>query len=67
MNAVDVFQMARLGSCLEGRIAIADLPRLSSALAHGRGALHYHCVGHIDEHGRPALQLQIEALLPVHC
>ncbi|HYA66531.1 MAG TPA: DUF177 domain-containing protein [Burkholderiaceae bacterium] len=64
---VDVFQMARLGSRLEGRIAIADMPRLSSALAHRSGTLGYHCVGHIDEHGRPALQLQIEALLPVRC
>ena len=67
MNTVDVFQMARLGSSLEGQIAIADMPRLASALAHSRGALRYRCVGHIDEHGRPALQLQIEGVLPLRC
>lgn len=67
MNTVDVFQMARLGLSLEGRVAISDMPRLASALAHSRGALRYDCIGHIDEHGRPALRLQIEGVLPVRC
>ena len=67
MNSVDVFQMAGLGSSLEGRLRLADMPRLASALAHPRGVLRYHCEGKIDEHGRPALRLQIEALLPLRC
>lgn len=67
MNTVDVFQMARLSSSLEGRIAVADMPRLASALVHTRGVLGYRCEGHIDERGRPALQLQINGVLPVRC
>ncbi len=67
MNTVDVFQLARLGSSLQGSIAIADMPRLAGTLVHSRGVLRYECAGQIDELGRPSLELRIDAVLPVRC
>ena len=67
MDTIDVFRTARVGSSLDGRIAIADMPRLASSLVHAEGALSYHCQGRVDERGRPVLVLQISGVLPLLC
>ncbi|SPE29914.1 putative metal-binding protein, possibly nucleic-acid binding protein [Burkholderiales bacterium] len=67
LDAIDVFEMARAGSNLEGELALAAVPRLAQGLAHREGTLAYRCTGRIDDRGRPALALRIEALLPLYC
>ena len=67
MDTIDVFEMARVGSSVDGSIAIADMPRLAQSLVRVQGALRYRCEGRMDEQGRPALELRMTADLPVLC
>lgn len=71
MKTIDVFAAARAAAVREGRIPLAKLPRLAASLVGGRAAIGdgiaFHCAALIDGHGRPALHLTIEAVLPLRC
>jgi len=67
MDAIDVFEMARRGSVTQGVLAFAAMPRLAQSLARREGTLAYRCAGGRDHRGRPALDLRIEAVLPLRC
>lgn len=67
MDTIDVFDFARRASSVQGEIALADLPRLAAGLLRRDARLSYRAVGLIDERGRPALALHMQAVLPLRC
>jgi uncharacterized protein len=67
MITLDVFAAARSGAQHEGEIALARMPRLAASLVRTDGALRYRYRALTDELGRPALQLRLDARLPLRC
>jgi len=71
MERIDVFSAARSGAAWRGRLALSAMPRLCASLTDGPGdrdaLLNYECRGLTDAQGRPALELQLEATLPLRC
>jgi uncharacterized protein len=67
MQTIDVLELAREGGSVEGEVAAADLPRLSGMLAAPMGRIRYRFDGWIDERGRSAATLRIEARLGLNC
>ncbi|MBS1169879.1 MAG: hypothetical protein H6R01_797 [Burkholderiaceae bacterium] len=70
MNAfvVDIFEFCRLGERREGRIAIADLGRLSKECAgSSSGMLDWALQGGIGMFGRPQLTLSVSASVQLAC
>ena len=67
MDTVDVYALSRDRRSLEGRIALAAMPRLAANLVRADGGVDYRCTGTADAHGRPALLLHLVARLPLRC
>ena len=67
MRTVDVLELAREGGSVEGEIDAAQLTRLSGMLAAPMGRIRYRFEGRIDERGRSAASLRIEARLGLNC
>lgn len=71
MNPIDVFDLSRTGAQWDGSVPLAALPRLrASLLAEAGGpatALRFACDSGPDSQGRPALRLQLHAVLPLRC
>lgn len=67
MRTVDVLELAREGASVEGEVDASHLTRLSGMLAAPMGRIRYHLEGRIDERGRSAASLRIEALLGLNC
>ena len=67
MTKVDVFELARAGGRVDGELEIARLARLAAMLARPGGRLRFGLAGCIDEHGRPAAHLDLEAELVLRC
>lgn len=67
MRTVDVLELAREGGSVEGEIEAADLARLSGMLAAPMGRIRYRFDGRIDDRGRSAASLRIEARLGLNC
>jgi uncharacterized protein len=67
MKPIDVFRMARIGASLHGDVELARLPRLAASLMRCDGRLAFEAQGRIDPHGRPAMALSLQALLPLRC
>jgi uncharacterized protein len=67
MLTLDVYAAAHSGARREGEIALARLPRLATSLARTDGALRWRTVSGTDGLGRPALQLRLDATLPLRC
>jgi uncharacterized protein len=71
MDRIDIYAAARSGAGWSGRLALATLPRLCASLTDGPGdrdaLLTFACRGSTDAHGRPALELRLEAALPLRC
>jgi uncharacterized protein len=67
MRTIDVLELARDAGSVEGELEAARLDRLSRMLVPPMGRIHYWFQGHIDERGRSAASLRIEALLGLSC
>jgi uncharacterized protein len=71
MDRIDVFTVARNRADWSGRLPLAAMPRLCASLTDGPGdrdgMLAYRCRGAMDAHGRPALALWLQAVLPLRC
>jgi len=71
MNTIDVYEASRSGAQWQGSVPLAELTRLATSLAPdpaGRATtLYYACHCGPDALGRPALQLRLEAVLPLPC
>jgi uncharacterized protein len=66
-NTIDIFELARLGSIVEGRLAFDTARRLRASLRDAAGAVDYRLRGYIDERGRPAAHLHLRGDLPLIC
>lgn|SRR5574340_493810 len=64
---IDSLEFVRGGGQLHGRIAIAELGRLSDLLHSHGGEIEYSLVGHYGRQGRPALRYEIRGLLQLRC
>ncbi len=67
MQKVDVFELARTGVVVEGRLPIRELRRLNVELIDAAGAIDYRFQGRVDELGRPAAELHVAGSLPLRC
>lgn len=71
MDRIDVYTAARSGATWRGRMALSAMPRLCASLTDGPGdraaLLEFACRGLTDDQGRPALELQLDATLPLRC
>jgi uncharacterized protein len=71
MDRIDIYVAARSRAEWTGQLPLAALPRLCASLTDGPGdrdgAVEYRCRGGTDTHGRPSLQLWLEAVLPLRC
>jgi uncharacterized protein len=67
MHTIDVLELAREGGSVEGEVEAADLARLAGMLAAPVGRIRYRFDGRIDERGRSAASLRIEARLGLNC
>ena len=67
MRTIDVLELARDAGRVEGEFEAACLERLSGMLAPPMGRIHYWFQGRIDERGRSAASLRIEAVLGLSC
>jgi len=71
MDTIDVFALARHAAQWEGRRRLAAMARLCPSLTDGPGErdaeLRFACRSGTDGHGRPALQLLLEGVLPLRC
>ena len=67
MRTVDVLELARDAGTVEGEFEAPRLARLSGLLAPPMGRIHYRFEGRIDERGRSAANLRIEARLGLNC
>lgn len=63
---IDSLRFARTGESLSGEVRVADLERLSSALAEPSGWVRYRLEGG-SEAGRPVLRLDVEAEVVLEC
>ena len=69
-HLVDIFEVARRGTRVEGTLKPAELPELSKLLANEEGRLSYAAEGEGDRRGHPAARLSIEGevfLTCTHC
>ncbi|HTT12775.1 MAG TPA: DUF177 domain-containing protein [Burkholderiaceae bacterium] len=64
---IDTFELARRGGVVEGRIPFAAAPRLRASLRSDAGAIGFRLQGMMDDQGRPAARLRLEADLPLAC
>ena len=64
---IDGFEFARTGAELRGEWPVADFPRLQDALHSNGGHLRWILRGMPQEHGRPALKLEVEGSLELVC
>ena len=66
-RTVDVFELAREAASVQGQLEAAELPRLSALLTPPMGRIRFSFEGYIDERGRTAARLRIEASLGLNC
>jgi uncharacterized protein len=66
-RSLDVLELARSGGVVEGELPLAQLARLSDALAVAEGTLQFRVEGLRDEQGRPCARLTLGAALPLIC
>jgi len=64
---IDVFDMAREGAEVGGRLAFTRMPRLLTSLALSQGGINYTYRGSIDERGRPAGRLAFAGTAQLKC
>jgi len=74
---IDPVRFARDRVRLAGSLGAADLPRFSEQVgldpAEGERAgagdwrIGYEVAGHLDDHGRPALWLKLDGIVPLRC
>lgn len=64
---IDTLEFARRGKCLEGQVAVSDMPRLQDLLLSRNGSLNYKLHGSINAEARPRLRLEVDGLLVMEC
>ena len=64
---IDSFELSRSGRCVEGEVAVAQLPRLAEFVTTAQDCLRYKIAGLIDEDGYPAADLHLEGRLQLIC
>jgi len=68
MNPVfDPWSFGRSSSLVESRLPLARMVRLAASLIDPSGEAQVRCTGMLDDHGRPAMRLEVRARLPVRC
>jgi uncharacterized protein len=63
----DAFGLARDGGVLEGEVDAATLPRIEDRLTTRPVPLHWRIRGTRDASGRPALSVELDAVVPLQC
>jgi uncharacterized protein len=64
---IDGLEFAKAGAKLQGAWPIAGFARLLDALRTEEGSLRYELQGVPEAHGRPALRLTVDGVLPLVC
>jgi len=64
---IDAFDFARLHEHREGKIAVADLPRLAKECVDASGTLHWSLDGGYEKYGRPDLTLTVSTTVQLQC
>lgn len=64
---IDTREFARLSLECEGRSPLASFKRLASMLCDTGGELNYRLRGSLDEHGKAAIELEIDVDVRVVC
>jgi uncharacterized protein len=64
---LDAYRFAREAGCREGRLALAELPRLADVLAQTEGWVDYRLSGLTGERGQARLRLQVTGRLLLVC
>jgi uncharacterized protein len=64
---IDVYELARTGGVVEGRLPIDAAQRLRQSLRDEAGELAFRLEGRIDALGRPAARLLLRGTLPLTC
>ena len=66
-RGIDIYELARRNGVIEGEVPFEAATRLRASLRSGAGATAFRLQGLIDERGRTAARLDIEADLPLTC
>jgi uncharacterized protein len=66
-RGIDIHELARRNGVIEGRVPFEAATRLRIALRSGAGAIEFRLQGLIDERGRTAARLRVQADLPLTC
>jgi len=66
-HSIDGFEFSRTAAALDGRLEIADLPRLQDVLEDRRGAIEFSVRGVCDDQGRPAIEVKVSGVLRLRC
>ncbi len=64
---IDGLDFAKAASKLQGAWPVAEMARLLDALRAEEGTLRYELQGVPEAHGRPALRLTVDGVLPLVC
>ncbi len=64
---IDVFELARTGGVVDGRLPLASFERLQPSLAAAGGELVYRYDASVDTEGRPAGRLSLAGAVPLVC
>ena len=64
---IDGFEFASAGATQQGKMAIAEFPRLRDQLASDAGEVAYEVRGLRDERGRPSLLVSVRGTLQLRC
>lgn len=64
---VDPWRLAEQGKALEGRFALAQMPRLAPLLADPAGDVSFRLGFGRDTAGRPVVRVEVEAVLSLEC
>jgi uncharacterized protein len=67
LPVIDGLEFAKAASKLAGARPIAEFARLLDALRTEEGTLRYELQGVPEAHGRPALRLTVDGVLPLVC
>lgn len=63
----DAFRLSRDGGVIEGTVDAATLPRLADRVTSEPAPVHWRIRGAKDGLGRPALQVEIDGMVPLEC
>ena len=64
---IDGLKFAREGQRLQGELPLSRLPQVVDELFETTGSVSYELTGFVDSKGRPGIEVQTQAQLPLIC